>query len=227
MSAFLPVLAYQKIGIAPKKSRLKNEWTSRHRLEKMRVWLTRHNYTFITPADLSQELPAKPVLLVFFGGYQTFYTDVFPLLQKYKAQATGLVAVETLGTYNSWQDPQHEPWQNVLTVKQLQETVKSGLVKVGTLGLDGRNLLEEEPGKARQLIEESVYRLKKYCKLDACAIGFWPWAGWNEARAQHITHGLNLSVITSQKGINSLSEKHFLRILRPGFFTQFLLQKNK
>ena len=227
MSAFLPVLAYQKIGHAPKNSHLKNEWTSPRQLAQILTWLLKHNYTFITPPDLSKELPPKPILLAFFGGYESFYKEVFPLLQAHGICATLLVAVETLGTYNAWQNPHEEPWQNTLSAKQLSEMLKSKLVQIGTLGLDGHNLLADEPSQAQQFVRESIYRLKKLYKIDVCALGFWPNRAWNSSRAQHISHGLNLPVFTSQTGYNPRVEKHFLRVLRPGFFTKLRLWKNK
>lgn len=227
MSDFLPVLAYQKIGVTPKKSRLKNEWVSPRQLEKTLTWLIKRGYTFVTPLDLQKELPKKPILLAFLGGYQSFYTDVFPLLQAHNICATLLVAVDTLGTYNRWQDPHEEPWQNIVTPTQLTQMLKSGLVQMGTLGLDGHNLLQEEPTWAQQSVKESIYRLKKLHKIDTCALGFWPNTPWDENRAQHLTRGLNLPVITSQKGLNLRTEKHFLRVLNPGLLTRFWLWKNK
>ncbi len=227
MSNFLPVLVYQKIGRPSKNSRFKKQWTPLKSLEKQLTKLSKQGYQFITPLDLHSALPAKPILLVFVGGYQSFYTDVFPLLKAHKICATLFVAVDTLGTYNSWQAPHQEPWQNVVTAKQLKEMVKSKLVQIGTLGLDGRNLLDEEPTQAHRFLKESIFRLEKRYKISPCAVGFWPGSPWDEIPAKSITNGLNLPVITSQKGHNPRTENHFLRILHPRLFTQFLLWKNK
>lgn len=226
MSAFLPVLAYQKIGRAPQHSRLKNEWVSTRRLAKQITWLLKHHYTFITPADLPKTQPPKTVMLVFIGGYQSFYTDVFPLLKTHQICATLLLAVDTVGTYNRWQNPHQEPWQNIVTPKQLKEMQKSKRVQIGTLGLDGRNLLTETPAAARQILLESVFRLEKLHKITPCAVAFWPFIKDPQHRAQAIGSQLSLPVITSQTGKNPLTEKKFLRILRPGLFTKFLLWKN-
>ncbi len=226
MSAFLPVLAYQKIGHAPHKSRLKNEWVSPRQLEKQITWLIKHGYTFITPLDLQPKLPAKPILLVFMGGYQSFYTEAFPLLKAHKICATVFIAADTLGTYNSWQDPYREPWQNILTVKQLKEMGKSGLVQVGTLGLDGHNLLADKPSAAQQNLLESIYRLETLHKIAPCAAAVWPLVKDPQNNALAIGGGIDLPIITSQPGKNALTEKKFLRILKPGFFTKFLLMRN-
>ncbi len=226
MSAFLPVLTYQKIGRAPKNSHHKNEWTSLHQLEKMLTWLLKQNYTFITPLDLQQELPQKPILLTFIGGYQSFYTDVFPLLKTHKICVTLFVAADTLGTYNRWQNPYHEAWQNIVTEKQLKEMVKSKLVQVGTLGLDGNNLLADQPAAAQQTLLESIHRLETLYKITPCAATFWPFVADPQNRAFAIGGGIELPILTSQPGKNAITEKKFLRILRPGFLTKFLLWKN-
>ena len=227
MSAFLPVLAYQKIGHAPQNSRLKNEWVSPHQLEKTLTWLVRRGYTFITPLDLAKELPPNPILLAFIGGYQSFYTDVFPLLQKHRVCATLFVAVQTLGTYNSWQDPYKEPWQNIVTEKQLNLLLKSKFVQIGTLGLDGHNLLKDDPTAAKQTLLESIYRLEKLHKITPCAAAFWPGAKDLHHRAFAIGGGIGLPIITSLPGKNAPTEKQFLRILRPNLFTKLMLWANK
>lgn len=224
MKPFLPVLTYQKIGNPPINSHLKKEWVSPHRLEKMLAFLTKRTYTFITPADLQKPLPAKPVLLTFMGGYQTHYTHVFPILKKYNVRATLFVATDALGTYNQWQNPYQEPWQNTLTPAQLKEMYKSGLLCVGTLGLTGNNLLMcENPHLAREEILESIHRLKMLHKIDACAVGFWPGIkDKNLARTQEICAELNLPVITSAKGTNASCETKFLRIRYPNWISRYL-----
>ncbi len=216
MKPFLPVLVYQKIGKPFKNSHLKKEWTSLHQLDKQLSRLVAQGYRFITPQDLSKQIPQKPILLVFMGGYESVYTEVFPLLKKYNARATVCVAQQTLGAYNSWQNPYREPWQNILTEKQLKEMVKSGAVTVGTLGLTGENLLNFPPADAHNALEESIYRFKKIHKIDVRAVGFWPGVkDKNLTRTRAICAALKLPVITSAHGKNEWTENNFLRISNP------------
>ena len=189
----------------------------------MLPWLIKHGYTFITPADLQKELPAKPILLAFMGGYQSFYTHIFPLLQQHKICATLFLAVDTLGTYNSWQDPYKEPWQNIITAKQLKEMWKSKHVQIGTLGLDGHNLLADKPAAAKQTLLESIHRLEMLYKITPCAVAFWPFAKGPHHRALTVGRGIDLPIITPKPGKNALAEKKFLRILHPGLLTKLLL----
>ena len=145
MKSFFPVLVFQKVGHPFDNSQLKKQWVTPKVLENWLLFLTKKGYQFITPADLHKPLPQKPIMLAFIGGFQSFYTEAFPLLKKYNIPATCAVAVDTLGTYNSWQDPCMEPWQNILTSKQLDELVKNKLVQVATLGLTGNDLIQSSP----------------------------------------------------------------------------------
>ncbi len=223
MKSFFPVLTFQKIGKIPVDSHLKNQWATPQALENWLTFLTQKGYQFVTPADLSQSLPQRPIMLAFIGGFQSFYTEVFPLLKKYKIPATCAVAVETLGTYNSWQDPHKEPWQNILTPSQLDDIVKSKLVQVATLGLTGNDLTELPLQQAQQEIAESIYRLKKLHDIEAGSVALWPWA------SQHtkIHYNPDLPIFTAEKGVNELTEKKTFRVLEPSWLTRIKLSLNK
>lgn len=219
MKPSLSVLVFQKVGNPPTNSHLKNQWITPKALENWFIFLTKKGYHFLTPANLGKPLPAKPIMLTFIGGFQSFYTEVFPLLQKYKIPVTCAVAVDTLGTYNSWQDPYVEPWQNILTSKQLNELVKSKLVQIATLGLTGNDLTQLPPQQAQQEIEESIFRLKKLYDIETCAVAFWPWARQKESSNVKFS----LPVFAAKQGVNELTEKETFRILQPNWLTRIKL----
>lgn len=215
MTPHLPVLAYQKIGTPQPYCKLKNQWTCVPQLKRTIHWLAKHQFTGITPLNLKEKLPPRPVMLVFMGGYQTFYTDVFPLLKHYHLPATVALATNTLNTYNAWQQPALEPWQNILTASQLQEMVSGGLVQVATLGLTGDNLLAQPATLAKNQLAESIYRLKHLYQISPCAIAFWPKSHWDSEKARLITQNLNLPVITSIEGKNPLPPTTWLHTAPP------------
>lgn len=228
MNTVVPVIIFQKIGFAPKNSHLKHQWCAVRKLEKLLTFLVKHNYTFITPKDLQKPLPAKPILLAFMDGYQSVYKDVFPLLKKYNAQATVFVATDTLGTYNSWQDPYLEPWQNIVTAQQLKEMHQNKCLQVGTLGLSGRNLLADTRTQlVREELLESIHRLETLYNIKPCAIGFWPNTKVKPAQLEHIIQAISLPVIVPNQGANTTEDIPHLRIFFPSLFTRFLLWKNK
>ena len=223
MKSFFPVLVFQKVGNPPAGSSLKSQWITSKKLENWLQFLIQKGYHFVTPADLRKPLPNKPIMLAFIGAFQSFYTEVLPLLKKYKIPATCAVAIETLGTYNSWQNPYEEPWQNILTPQQLNELVKSKLVQVATLGLTGNDLTQVPLQQARQEIAESIHRLKKLHNIDACAVALWPWARPNK----EADYNTDLPIFTAKHGVNDLTEKKTFRVLEPNWLTRIKLSLNK
>lgn len=220
MKSFLPVIAYQKIGVPAKRSRVKNEWTSPNKLECMLAWLTQQGYTCITPAELAKPLPAKPILLTFWGGYASTFTTVFPLLQKYHTPATVFVAVDVLGTYNQWQAPHVEPWQDALTADQLQQMYQSGLVQVGSLGLLEQGLHTTSVAIQQQAWQESIFRLTHLYHITPCAVGY--------LNKQAVFRPeVDLPIFSLHAGKNSLTEKHHFFTLSPTWFTYLLLRLQK
>lgn len=216
----LLVFSCGKIGRAPKNSRVKNEWVSPRNLEHTFAALTKRGFTSLFPEELaSRRLPAKPVLLAFMGGYQSFYTEVFPLLQKYNLKACVFLAQEYAGTFNAWQNPYEEPWQNLLTEKQIKELSKSGLVRFGALGLKAEDVTLLPPQEARFSADENIFRLKKQLGIEAEAFAFWPAEKWDEKSAPETLRGLKVSaVLTPVPGVNPPPVKRpvYLKTLRPG-----------
>lgn len=206
--AFL-ALAYEKIGEPPPHSLLKKEWTNPARLERVLQMFARRGFKTVLPGELSRgRLPAKPILLAFMGGYQSFYTDVFPLLQKYNAKACVFLAQEYIGTYNAWQNPYEEPWQNLLTETQLKILQKSGLVEFGALDLKARDLTRLPAAQARFGAEENIFRLKKQLGLDVKAFAFWPAKKWNANTLSSLSDAVSpLSVLTPLQGVNEPKKK--------------------
>jgi len=74
------------------------------------AYLHRAGYTTITLDDLVAALhlrtvlPPKPVILTFDDGYADFFTNAYPLLQRYKDKATIYIITRKVGTpgYLSW-----------------------------------------------------------------------------------------------------------------------------
>lgn len=109
-------------------------------------------YTFLTPKDLADVLddknilPENPVILTFDDGYRDFYTDVFPILKKYKVKAIAYIVPNFLDKPNNM-----DTWM-------LKELVKSGLVEIGAHSMN-HSYLTELPQKS---VEYEVVESKKY-----------------------------------------------------------------
>ena len=168
------LLRFEKIGVPPRTSLLKNEWTSARALEKKLQRLTRRGSALLTPATLQNADGAPAVLPVFFGGYRSFYTIVFPLLQKYNVPATVLLAPDLVGSYNAWQNPQQEPWQDLLTRADLDALKQSPLISFGALPLGGQNITACPKEQAVFSLQESIYRTEHQLGLRVQAWSCYP-----------------------------------------------------
>lgn len=214
----LYVLAYQKIGVAPKNSRFKNTWTTPARLEKDFQFLRRYGFHTLHPKELGK--PAtKPVLLAFIGGYQPFFTEVFPLLKKYNLKACVFLTPDTIGTYNRWQNPHTEPWQNILTAQQLEILARSPLVSFGTLGLTENGAPLFEITLTQNTLEESIARFERLYKISVTAAC---------VTSKNTTlPNTTLPVLLPQTGKNALTETQYLRIIFPTFCGRFRLWQHR
>ena len=214
------VLAYEKIGTPSKKSSLKKEWISARQFEKMVLWLQKHGFTFVSPEMVKNEkkAPTKPVLITFIGGYQSFMNEIFPLVQKYKIPVCLFVPPALIGSYDAWQDPTREPWQNLLTVSDLKILKKSGLVSFGAISLEGEDLTQASKEQSSYLFHESLFRLEKQLGLKAEGFAFWPAKNFDiKKAAQLLPNGFNELILTPEDGLNSQKPQppFFLKTIRP------------
>lgn len=218
----LTVWRFEKTGRAPRASRQKNEWISPKKLERLLAWAKKHRFTLITASQLAAskgrktKLPKRALLLAFTGGFQNFYTEAFPVLKRFNAPATVFLPAGALGGYNQWQNPNSEPWQNLLTLPQLRELAQSGLVEFGADPLEYAPGGAFTPEEAVWQFSQSKARLKKAAKLDVCTLHY---PASNPLPAVHravLQHGFTFAV-GAKEGVNrqSVYFKYPLQTLSP------------
>ena len=225
----LLVLVVEKIGNPAENSRLKEEWVSVKSLKKTLNTLCKKGFSFVSLADLKEghKLPPKPVLLAFIGGYQTVFTDIFPLLKTCRIKASVFLSPSFIDTYNAWQSPEDEPWQKMLTAKQLKTLQTSRLISFGVLPLNGKPSADQTAEEACFELTESAFRLKNLLGLKAEAYA------WNDTEKENLSAIQNrseMTILSFQKGINPLPEKKVFKTLRLGknpLFTRFQIFKQR
>lgn len=102
-------------------------------------WFIENGYHFISVDDIlkyrknAKPLPAKAVLMTFDDGYESVYTNAYPIIKKYKIP----VVVALVG---NWLEAKEKANFNghmiarekFLSQKQLKEMVRSGLVEIAS-----------------------------------------------------------------------------------------------
>jgi len=75
-----------------------------------------------------QDFPERSVVLTFDDGYQSLYTEVFPILQQYGFSATVFLVAGYSGKDNQWPgQPSAIPKMKLLTWEQIDEMARYGI----------------------------------------------------------------------------------------------------
>jgi len=154
----VPVLCYHDIG----SNKADPLAVSREGLERHFQYLQRNGYQpisiqeFAAAVEGRQSLPEKPVLLTFDDGYASFYTNAYPLLQKYRYPAV-------LSVVTSWIENQTPPpGTEVMTWEQIRETESSGLVTVASHSHAQHKYLQAAPKGFRPALTTLEYHNGRY-----------------------------------------------------------------
>jgi poly-beta-1,6-N-acetyl-D-glucosamine N-deacetylase len=109
------------------------------------AWMQAHGYHPISLNDLleakvgKKTLPSKPVLLTFDDGYQSLYTQVYPLLKLYQYPAVSALVGSWLqvekGKAVQYGD-EEVPREHFLSTSEIKEMAASGLVEFASHSYD-------------------------------------------------------------------------------------------
>jgi peptidoglycan/xylan/chitin deacetylase (PgdA/CDA1 family) len=124
-----------------------------------------NNFTTLFPT--LEELPKKPICLVFDDGYYDFYKFIYPLLKKYKLKALLAVTPKYILDDTDIDDTtrlgfEHndlfKEYENATfcTYKELREMSDSGLIQIVSHSYSHKNLLDEDVN-----LKEELYRSKE------------------------------------------------------------------
>ncbi|MGD9107939.1 MAG: polysaccharide deacetylase family protein [Gammaproteobacteria bacterium] len=133
-----------------------------------------NNYQVITLAELvdalnnNKKVAKHSVVLTFDDGYRDNYTEVFPLIKKYKVPITVFVATGFIeNEVNFFPNTIWQPLQ----VDEMKVMTDSGYVTIGAHGYTHRTLTECEIGELYDEIDYARVKLEKVlnCRVDLFA----------------------------------------------------------
>lgn len=184
--------------------------TNPHILIKQIETLRNAGYTFITPKELVDILdgkvtpPEKSVVLSFDDGYRDFYTDVFPILKKYRVKAVAYIVSGFLDK------------PNYMLVEQLKEIARSGLVEIGSHTINHTKLKTIPLEVAKSEIEGGKKALEKLLNIPIVSFAY-PDGQFDDHVALLVEKAGFRSAVTTIHGINVNHEnKYFLYRIHPG-----------
>ena len=141
----LTVIGYHEITHHDQKALIPDYAVTPERFAQHIQWLKDNGYHFVSVNDIlnsqkgKSSLPSKPVLITVDDGYQSFYTDAFPIVKRDKIPVV-------LAVVGSWLKPAANQKVNfgdevidrskILTWPELKEMQNSGLVEIGNHSYD-------------------------------------------------------------------------------------------
>jgi peptidoglycan/xylan/chitin deacetylase (PgdA/CDA1 family)/GT2 family glycosyltransferase len=155
----VPALMFHSIS-APSTTAEEEWYTSPERFRRFARWLTRNGYNSLTPEDwLAGRRPARHVILTFDDGYDDFYTEAFPVLERFGLASTVYVVVDRIGHSNSWDADMLVRSRRLLTVQQIRELHDHG-VAFGSHSLTHSILTRLSNQNLRREVSDSKARLE-------------------------------------------------------------------
>lgn len=168
------------------------------------------SYTFITMDELAdyldgkRSLPPKPVILTFDDGYKDLYTDVLPILRKYRVKAVAYIV-------SGFVDK-----PNFMSLQELREVASSGLVEIAAHSVHHLNLKAIKPELAEKEVGESKTAIEKLVGIPVNNFAY-PYGDFNQNIIDFVQKaGYRTAASVIPGAMHSEQDRYFISRLRPG-----------
>lgn len=192
----VPVLLYHYISLNPNKTDIARDGlsTAPSVFDQQLATLKNNGFTSITFDELAAAfdgkttLPPKPVILTVDDGYMDFYSNAYPILQKYQMKAISFIPTGLMGggMYMTW--------------GQIEELARSPYVSFGAhsihhyfLSKVAPSVMISEIGESKRVLEQHVgYTVNWFC---------YPYGGFNDAVVDAVKKAGYIGAITTMPGV--------------------------
>jgi peptidoglycan/xylan/chitin deacetylase (PgdA/CDA1 family) len=185
-----------------------------HVFEAQLKTLIAGGYTFMTMAEVAdvldgkKALPSKPVVLTFDDGYRDFYSDVFPIIKKYKE-----VKVVTYLTPGLFDRP------NYLLSSQVKELSKYPSIELGAHTMHHVYLKDMPSLFAYKEIIGSKYMLEDLIHKPVVSFAY-PYGAFDNNVIDLTKKAAFKTAVSTIPGVTlTESNRYFIFRLRPGYMT--------
>lgn len=203
---FVPILMYHHIEVNP----MPNDplWASLYvtplHLDSQLNFLTANGYTSISLDDLNNALhgsftlPKNPIILTFDDGYESFYTNAYPLLKKYKIKATEFVITQVVSINKAY-----------LTWNQISEMDKSGFIFFGGHTRHHPNLTNLTQAGIINEVQGSKSDLEAHLAKPTTWFAY-PYGSYNDAVVQTVKDSGYVGAVSTIYGLGQSKEGEYL-----------------
>lgn len=214
----IPVLMYHKVS----PSRKEKYRISPEKFTSQMEYLSKKGYQTISPDDLlefvrqKRTLPERSVLIAFDDGYKDNFTYAYPILKRYKFQATIFLVTQYIGKKNGWSDGSEE----MLSWEEIEEMKREGF-SFGSHTHTHPNLLELPRDKVLSEIRDSKRILEERLE-ETISFFAYPYGKFNSQIEEIVKEAGYSGAFSTLPGTNGRNEDPFLlrRILIRGYDTK-------
>lgn len=138
----------------------------------------------------------KSVVLTFDDGYEDFYTDAFPIIQKYKTKVTLYVVYDFIGR------------KGFLNKQELVDIAKSGLVEIGSHAVDHISMSWIATSEAKWQITRSKSLLEELLGIEITTFAY-PYGGFNAITADFVKEASYSAAVSVMPGVYHTNDEIF------------------
>jgi len=189
-----------------------------HVFEAQLKTLIAGGYTFMTMTEVADVLdgkkllPQKPVVITFDDGYRDFYSDVFPIIKKYKE--VKVVAYVVPGLFDR---------PNYLLSSQVVELSRYPNIELGAHTMHHVYLKEMPSLFAYKEIVKSKYMLEDLIHIPVVSFAY-PYGAFDNNAIDLVKNAGFRTAVTTIPGVTlSDSNRYFIFRIRPGYMTDAAL----
>lgn len=203
------ILMYHNIGVPPSNAKMKGLYVLPS-MFKVQMWLLKlYGFKVVTVSDLvnntQNKHDEKLVALTFDDGYEDFYKNALPILNKYGYPATVFVVSSLIGKTNEWDFSRYGGVEErLMNTEQLLHIQDAG-IEIGSHSFSHKDLTRLSEDEMRQEILGSKVHLESILKKPV-EVFCYPFGGCNQA-VKEMVKDCNYKVgIGSKRGSVFLSD---------------------
>ena len=183
---------------------------------KQMQYLAASDYPLLNLNDIAsilsgnKELLEDSVAVTFDDGFDDFYHNALPILSRYKIPATLFMVSNRIDQYNDWMVNKGSPKRKLLSIEQLNELLKAGVV-IGSHTRSHPKLSEisKNTEQLYQEIRESKIELENILGIPINHFAY-PYGLYNDDVVESVKQSGYLTACSTRSGFNRLNIEPFL-----------------
>ena len=141
---------------------------------------------------------ANKIVMTYDDAYENFFTDALPVLERENCPATVFAVAGKLAGQADW-DPEM-PNCRLMSLEQMKQATRSGLITIGSHGLQHRRLQTITPDELDQELEQSHQILAASLGHGYLPVLAYPYGNYSEAVAQRVKSSPYQYAFTIKRG---------------------------